>query len=64
MSRMTEVELLAECLPLVRFHIRKNQRSWIAAIKRGDEFHTKKHCERMNHLLELEAQIQDRVSNE
>jgi hypothetical protein len=56
-------DLLAECLPLVRFHIRKNQRSWIAAIRRGDEFHIKKHCERMNQLLELEAKIQDSLSN-
>jgi hypothetical protein len=49
--------LLREALPSVQSHIRKHRRSWEAAMKRGDEFHTRKHCEQMNKDLALESRI-------
>jgi ElaB/YqjD/DUF883 family membrane-anchored ribosome-binding protein len=57
-SRLAEADaLLREALPSVQSHIRKHRRSWEAAMKRGDEFHTRKHCEQMNKDLALEARI-------
>jgi hypothetical protein len=57
-SRLAEAEaLLREALPSVQSHIRKHRRSWEAAMKRGDEFHTRKHCEQMNKDLALESRI-------
>jgi hypothetical protein len=57
-SRLAEADaLLREALPSVQSHIRKHRRSWEAAMKRGDEFHTRKHCEQMNKDLALESRI-------
>jgi hypothetical protein len=57
-SQLAEAEaLLREALPSVQSHIRKHRRSWEAAMKRGDEFHTRKHCEQMNKDLALESRI-------
>jgi hypothetical protein len=57
-ARLAEADaLLREALPSVQSHIRKHRRSWEAAMKRGDEFHTRKHCEQMNKDLALESRI-------
>ena len=57
-------DLLRDTLPSVQSHIRKHRRSWEAAMKRGDEFHTRKHCEQMNKDLALEARIDAHLARE
>lgn len=49
--------LLREALPAVQSHIRKHQRAWEAAMKRGDDFHVRKHCEQVNNGLATESRI-------
>jgi hypothetical protein len=64
-SRLAEADaLLREALPSVQSHIRKHRRSWEAAMKRGDEFHTRKHCEQMNKDLALESRIDTHLARQ